>query len=111
MAPRAGASSPLPDWLRCRGDSLTITVLARPKASRTGVIGVDRRGLVIGLNSPPERGRAKDELIATIAALAGVARSRVSVARGASGRSKVVRIAAHDPGRVAAAINAAVNLR
>ena len=46
-------------------------------------------------------GKANDELLATIADVAGVARGEVSILRGASTRSKVVRIATAQPLEIA----------
>jgi uncharacterized protein YggU (UPF0235/DUF167 family) len=56
---------------------------------------------VIGVASPAEKGKANQELLATIAAIAGVARGEVSILRGAGTRSKVVRIASAQPSEIA----------
>lgn len=76
---------------------MTVRVLAHPRAPRTGIIRIDPRGLVIGLKSAPERGKANAELVETLARLAGVARLAIEVAAGASARQKLIRIATVDP--------------
>ena len=63
---------------------VTIEVLARPGSRRIGLLRVEARGLVIGVASPAEKGRANEELIATIANMAGVPRDKVSILRGSS---------------------------
>lgn len=71
--------------------------MARPGASRIGVLRVDPRGLVIGVAAAPERGKANAELIQTIARMAGVARSAVELLAGAAARQKSLRIICADP--------------
>jgi uncharacterized protein YggU (UPF0235/DUF167 family) len=56
---------------------------------------------VIGIASPAEKGRANDELIATVAKLAGVSRAAVSILRGASTRTKLMRINTAEPAMMA----------
>lgn len=85
-----------PSWLRSAADSVTIEVLARPGSPRRGILRVESRGIVIGIRSPAEKGKANDELIATVAEVAEVPRSAVSIIRGVGARAKVVRIAATD---------------
>jgi len=80
---------------------VTIEIVARPGSQRRGLLRVERRGLVIGVASPAEKGKANDELIAAIAGIAGVARGAVSILRGAGTRNKVVRIASAQPSEVA----------
>jgi uncharacterized protein (TIGR00251 family) len=96
MTRNAGGVS-TPSWLRVTADSVTIEVLARPGSPRRGVLRVESRGIVIGIGSPAEKGKANDELIATVAEVAEVPRSAVSIIRGVGARTKVVRIAATDP--------------
>ena len=58
--------------------------MARPGASRVGMLRVDPRGLVIGVAAAPERGRANAELVEAVARMAGVARSAVELVAGAT---------------------------
>jgi hypothetical protein len=80
---------------------VTIEIVARPAAQRCGLLRIEPRGLVIGIASPAERGRANEELIATIADMMAVARSEVSILRGAGTRNKVIRIASARPSEIA----------
>jgi hypothetical protein len=79
-----------------------LKVMARPGASRTGLLRADPRGLVIGVAAAPERGKANAELIATIARMAGVARSAVELVGGATARQKSFRITCGNPATIAA---------
>jgi len=85
---------------------VTIEIVTRPGSQRRGLLRVDPRGLVIGVASPAEKGKANDELIAAIAEIADVARGEVSILRGASTRNKVVRIATAEPSEVAQRLSA-----
>jgi uncharacterized protein (TIGR00251 family) len=87
--------------MRTGADFVTIEIVARPGSQRRGLLRVESRGLVIGVASPAEKGKANDELIATIAALAAVPRADVSILRGTGARNKVLRIASAQPAEVA----------
>jgi uncharacterized protein (TIGR00251 family) len=93
-----------PDWLRVSADSVTLQIHARPGKAKAGFVRIDPRGLVVALSSPPEKGRANEELIALLADTLRISRSAISLIRGGSSRSKTLRIATDQPGHVAAAI-------
>lgn len=79
-------------WL-ARGENwVTIEIVARPGASRRGLVRLDPRGLIIALNAAPEKGKANDELIAYLARTLKVARSTIAIVRGDTSRRKTVRI-------------------
>jgi uncharacterized protein len=88
---------------------VTLRVLAHPRAPRAGIVRVDPRGLVVGIKSAPDRGKANAELVETLARIAGVARSAVGLIAGASARQKSVRIATRDPAALAARMRALVS--
>jgi uncharacterized protein YggU (UPF0235/DUF167 family) len=90
-----------PRWIRIAPGAVTIEVTARPGAQRRGVLRVDDRGPVIGLQSAAERGKANDEIAGLIAKAAGVPRSRVEILRGTSSPHKVLRVVVAEPGLVA----------
>lgn len=100
---------PPPAWLSADAVSVTLRVMARPGASRLGLLRVDPRGLVIGVAAAPERGKANAELIETVARMAGVARSAVEMVAGAAARRKSLRITCADPGAIAARLSAMVS--
>ncbi|GAA4094952.1 DUF167 domain-containing protein [Nocardioides kongjuensis] len=86
-----------PEQVDAEGRTTTwlLAVRVQPGASRTGVAGaagVDGAELKIRLASPPVDGRANDELVRWLAKELGVPRSAVSLVRGATSRSKVVRV-------------------
>jgi hypothetical protein len=71
----------------------TITVRVKPNA-RVSTLAEGEDGVWLArLKAPPVDGKANAELIALVAERFGVPKSRVSVARGASGRLKRVEIA------------------
>ena len=75
-----------------RDGSVHVRVRAQPRASRTEIVGEHDGALKIRLAAPPVDGAANEELIRHIAKRLGVARSRVRVLTGDTGRSKVVEI-------------------
>lgn len=98
-----GSNPPAPDspWMRVAVDEVVIEVTARPGASRRGAIGVTADRLVVGVNSPPEKGKANDELIEYLAREMRVPRSALMIVRGETSRRKTIRIVTHEPARVA----------
>jgi uncharacterized protein (TIGR00251 family) len=70
-----------------------LRVRLQPRARRTEVVGARAGAVVIRVTAPPVDGRANAALCALVAGAAGVARSDVSVLRGAGARDKVVRVA------------------
>jgi uncharacterized protein len=96
-------------WLSWDSNSVTVQVVTRPGASRQGIVRVEPRGLVVALNSPPEKGRANDELIEYLARIASVPRSTIMIVRGDTSRHKTIRVLAGDPPKVGSALSAAVD--
>lgn len=94
--PRAAAP-----WLRIGDGFVTVEIVARPGSPRHGLLRIEDRGLVIGIASPAEKGKANEELVETVARIADVARSAVSIIRGTGSRTKVVQIASANPGALA----------
>jgi uncharacterized protein len=95
-----------PAWLS-RGDGFVmIELLARPRSSRRCLVGAKARGLVIAIDSPPDKGKANDELIAMIARELKIARSEIAIVRGAATRHKLIRMATDDSARCAAQLGA-----
>ncbi len=97
----AGSSEANPPWLRIGAGHVTVQIRARPGAGRQRIVRSDDRGLVVALNSPPEKGKANEELIEFVAGLIGVPRSALAIVRGASAHSKVVQIATPIPETIA----------
>ena len=96
--------------MRVSVDEVVIEVAARPGASPRGVVRASADGLVIRLNSAPEKGNANVELIEYLADQLRVPRSAVMIARGKSSRRKTIRIVTHQPGQVAARLRSLANL-
>jgi uncharacterized protein (TIGR00251 family) len=69
-----------------------ITVKAHPRAKRSAITGRLGDAWKLDLAAPPVDGKATEECVRFLAELAGVARSRVRVLSGATGRLKVIEI-------------------
>ena len=91
-------------WMTIATDSITLQIVAQPGRSKAGFTRSDPRGLVVAMHSPPEGGRANDELIALLARSLKVPRSAITLIRGAASRAKTVRIVTANPSAVAAQI-------
>ncbi len=89
-------------WMRVSIDEVIIEVTARPGASRRGVIGVTGDRLVVAINSPPDKGKANDELVEYLAREMRVPKSALLIVRGETSRRKTIRVVTHEPTKVAA---------
>jgi uncharacterized protein len=99
-----GGNPPASDlpWMRVSIDEVIIELTARPGASRRGVIGVTGDRLVVAINSPPDKGKANDELVEYLAREMRVPKSALLIVRGETSRRKTIRIVTHEPTKVAA---------
>jgi uncharacterized protein (TIGR00251 family) len=85
--------------------SLTVEIVARPGASRRRIVRIDPRGLVVALNSAPEKGKANDELIEFLARALKIPRSSFQIVRGETSRHKTIRIGPCDPSAITARLS------
>ena len=68
-------------------------IQVKPKSSTARVEQKNEKELTVWVREVPEDGKANDAVVRAIAEYFDVAPSRVKIARGASGRKKVVEIA------------------
>lgn len=99
-----GRAAAAPPWITCGDGFITVQILARPGASRRRIVRLEARGLVIALNSPPEKGKANDELIDLLARTLRVPRTTMTIVHGQNSRQKTVRIATANPAGLASAL-------
>ena len=69
----------------------TFTTRVTPKASRNAV-SLDGEVIRVSVTTVPEGGKANEDVIRLLAKALGVAKSRLTLIRGATGRDKVFRI-------------------
>ena len=79
-----------------------LAVKVRPRAGRAEIRGRRAGGsLEVALRAAPEGGQANAELVSLVARALGVKPEAVAIVRGASTRTKLLRIAGADAGAVA----------
>jgi uncharacterized protein (TIGR00251 family) len=82
-----------------------IAVRVQPRAKRNAIAG-DRDGLLlVRVTAPPVEGKANDAVRKLLAKRLGIAPGRVSIARGASGRDKLVEIEGMDADAIRRALS------
>ena len=104
--PSPATPPPPSSWITLGDRFVTIEIVARPSASRQRIVRLDPRGLVIALNSAPDKGKANDELIEYLARVLKVARGAIEVVRGQTSRRKTLRIGPGDTTAIAARLDA-----
>lgn len=79
-------------WFRRDGSDLILQIRVQPRASSDAIAGVMGDYLRVRLTAPPVEGKANEHLIAWLARLFGVPKSRVILERGAGAKYKQLRI-------------------
>jgi uncharacterized protein (TIGR00251 family) len=82
----------------------TVRVRLQPRAARNEIAGERDGALVVRLTAPPVENRANEALCRLLAEELGVARTRVSLERGARSRDKVVQVEGLETPQIAAAL-------
>jgi uncharacterized protein (TIGR00251 family) len=67
-------------------------VQVQPSASRNEVLGFKEGVLHIRIAAPPVKGKANQELTKYLGGVLGIARSRITILKGATSRKKLVGI-------------------
>jgi uncharacterized protein (TIGR00251 family) len=75
-----------------REGAITVDVIVAPRASRPGLGPVVGDRMRVAVTAPPVDGKANAAVIEAFADALGIARGRVQIVRGATGRRKSVRI-------------------
>ena len=70
----------------------SIKVRVQPGASENQVVGYQRGVLRLRVTAPPQEGRANQAVISMLAAVLGIAKSRVRIVRGHASREKLVSV-------------------
>jgi uncharacterized protein len=93
--------------LRRDGHDWLLRVRVQPRASRTEFAGLAGDRLRVRLNAPPVDGRANAALLEFVASACGLAKSRVTLERGQTGRDKCLRL--HGLDAIPAALQSALD--
>lgn len=72
---------------------VTFAVKIQPRARKNAITGEVGEAIKVGLTAPPVEGRANEAVIRFFADLFEIPRSSVTIASGATSRTKVLRIA------------------
>ena len=78
--------------IHSKRDGVALDIHALPNAKVAGIVGVHGDRLKVGIRQPPQDGQANRELIEILAKALGVAKSSITLSRGASSRQKTVEI-------------------
>jgi uncharacterized protein (TIGR00251 family) len=90
-------------------DGCTLAVRVHPGARKNGITGTHAAAIKISLTTPPADGRANEALIALLADLLHLPRTRISLLNGAASRTKLLRITGKSAAEVQATLLPPVN--
>ena len=74
-------------------DGVSFAIRVHPRAKKNAITGELGDAIKLSLTTPPIDGRANDGCIEFFAKLLKVPRSSITIASGAGGRNKVIRVA------------------
>jgi uncharacterized protein len=74
-------------------EAVSFAVKVHPRAKKNAITGELGDALKVSLTAPPLEGRANEACIEFFARILKVPRSSVTIASGAGGRNKVIRVA------------------
>jgi len=95
-----------PVSVRETGAGAVFRVRVVPRASRSGIAGVQDDALKLRIMAPPVEGKANDECIRLLAELLGVKRGQVTITAGHTSRTKTVAVKGLKADQVASLIAA-----
>jgi uncharacterized protein (TIGR00251 family) len=75
-----------------QGDNLLLHCYAQPKSSKDELIGIHDNQLKVKITAPPVDGKANAHLCKFLSKEFGVAKSKVTVVKGLTGRQKTIVI-------------------
>jgi uncharacterized protein (TIGR00251 family) len=84
------AGSPLS--IRETGAGAVFRIRVVPRASRSGIAGIQNDALKLRITSPPAEGRANEECIRLLAETLGVKKGQVTIIAGYASRTKTVAV-------------------
>jgi uncharacterized protein len=90
-----------------RAGGVRFSVHARPRSSRSAILGVRDGALEVALTAPPADGAANTELVKLLARALDVRRGDVTIVVGASSRDKVVEVNGMSPDAARALLSGA----
>ena len=90
-----------------RGNALRIRVRVKPRASKSRILSPREGALEVSVAAPPVDGEANLELIRTLAAALGCAKSAIEIVSGPGSRSKLVAIVGFSEAQLVAKLNLA----
>lgn len=83
----------LPPYLQQeKSGTLLLHLKIQPNASRSGIAGQHGQRLKIRLQSPPQDGKANQELISFLSKTLGISKSSLDLIRGQTSRDKTIRL-------------------
>lgn len=82
----------MPEWYRCCGECITLTLHVQPGARQTTVAGLHGDALKLRLAAPPVEGRANEALLKFVAEFFKVPLRNVALKQGGQSRHKRVEI-------------------
>lgn len=78
-------------------DGAIVRVRVKPRAGRDAVLGISGGALRVSVRAAPERGKATEATLRTLAAWLGIPAARVALASGAASRDKRVLVRSLTP--------------
>lgn len=96
------SSSPSEKELRLKEhpEGVLLPIRAKPRAKRAGLLGTREGALLVGVTTPPEKGKANRAILHVLAQALRVPKSSLEIVQGETRREKVVLLRGLSAGEV-----------
>lgn len=91
-----------PAWMTVSADAVSVSLKVHPRAPKTEIGPAMGAQLKVKVTAPPVDAAANEAVVRLFADSLDCSRGAITILRGATSRSKVLRICGVDPSRVAA---------
>lgn len=85
-------SNDINDYFKITENDIVIKVKIVPGSSKNKIVGVYNNALKISITAPPVEGKANKECIAYFAKYFNIAKSKIEIISGKTGKNKLTRI-------------------
>lgn len=79
-------------WFKIQDQQVEITILVKPNAKKTAILGISEQGLLISLHAKPHQGAANKELVSYLSKFLRVPKTQIILQSGEKSRYKRIML-------------------
>lgn len=79
-------------WFKIKNQEVIITILAKPNAKKTAILGISQQELLVSIHAKPHKSAANKELISYLSKLLRLPKRQIILNRGEGSKYKQVEL-------------------